>query len=702
MSETIFFRLLREEDKEQALTRDIDATRRDGSEGTTYQVQQETLRMMPGASFGYWASDDVRAIFSRLQPLECGARQVRVGLQTSDDFRFVRTSWEVNPDAVFHTDNGRPARWAPFAKGGEFAPFYADVHLLVNWGDGGAEVRTFGDPQSGRLLSRPQNTHWYFRPGLTWPRRTQAGLSVRVLPAGCVFADKGPAVFAQSPDELMWLLALLNSKPARCLIDLQMAFGSFEVGVIQRVPVPAASTAQRLAIAGAARSIHDLRRTLDTADETSHMFVLPILLQDEGATLLARMEAWNGIVLAICAEICELTVRTEAQLFELYGFSERDVAVANRELGTDVKGLPRPVGVRTVAADLASWSVGVFFERFDLRLGMGDKPRPKLPDPFEPLPAYSPGMLPEWRVPQDYPLRVDADGILVDDEGHEDDIVRRVEQVFELLWKEQSGARQQELCTMLGVASLRDWFRRMGTGGFWDDHFKRYSKSRRNAPIYWPLQSPRGLYTIWLYYHRLNQDTLPKLLGPRYLGGKIERVRQAIAELRPQDGSTRSLSRQEEKRLGELDELLVDLEEFGSRIQQVIRLRNERGETVGWSPKLDDGVVLNAAPLHALIPWPRKKKRAGKTVSDLLVYWQDLETGKYDWAHIAMHYWPDRVREKCREDRSLALAHGLDSEFFPGLREALREAAARAATEADTTDAELPYDADADDEEDDE
>jgi hypothetical protein len=37
--------------------------------------------------------------------------------------------------------------------------------------------------------------------------------------------------------------------------------------------------------------------------------------------------------------------------------------------------------------------------------------------------------------------------------------------------------------------------------------------------------------------------------------------------------------------------------------------------------------------------------------------WTKLEKGDYDWAHLAMAYWPDRVREKCKTDKSLAIAH---------------------------------------------
>ena len=39
-------------------------------------------------------------------------------------------------------------------------------------------------------------------------------------------------------------------------------------------------------------------------------------------------------------------------------------------------------------------------------------------------------------------------------------------------------------------------------------------------------------------------------------------------------------------------------------------------------------------------------------------------TGKYDWAHLAMHLWPERVVPKCAKDRSLAIAHGLEDVFW--------------------------------------
>jgi len=65
--------------------------------------------------------------------------------------------------------------------------------------------------------------------------------------------------------------------------------------------------------------------------------------------------------------------------------------------------------------------------------------------------------------------------------------------VLELIWKDRVEAIEKEACEILGIQQLRDYFRKPGTGGFWDDHVSRYSKRRRKAPIYWLLDTQAHL-----------------------------------------------------------------------------------------------------------------------------------------------------------------------------------------------------------------
>jgi hypothetical protein len=77
-----------------------------------------------------------------------------------------------------------------------------------------------------------------------------------------------------------------------------------------------------------------------------------------------------------------------------------------------------------------------------------------------------------------------------------------------------------------------------------------------------------------------------------------------------------------------------------------------------WNPDLDDGIVLVMAPLWRLVPTHKAWQK------ELRTKWNELVTGKYDWAHLAMHLWPERVVPKCATDRSLGIAHGLEDVFW--------------------------------------
>ena len=84
---------------------------------------------------------------------------------------------------------------------------------------------------------------------------------------------------------------------------------------------------------------------------------------------------------------------------------------------------------------------------------------------------------------------------------------------------------ETEACEILGLRTLRDYFRK--PTGFFADHLKRYSKSRRQAPIYLPLSTKSGGYTLWLYYHRLTDQTLFSCIND-FVEPKIRQVRDDV------------------------------------------------------------------------------------------------------------------------------------------------------------------------------
>jgi hypothetical protein len=228
-----------------------------------------------------------------------------------------------------------------------------------------------------------------------------------------------------------------------------------------------------------------------------------------------------------------------------------------------------------------------------------------------------PDGLPLRQMPLGYPLRIDWDGILVDDPDHPDDINRRVWEVLELVWKDRAEAIAQEACDILRVKELRDYFRKSGKGGFWDDHAVRYSKSRRKAPIYWLLESSKKNYGIWLYYHRLDKDLLFKALV-NYVEPKIQRESNRLDELRRQKqaaGETSKGAKKLDKDIERQEDLISELRDFEDKLRRAANLHLQ--------PDLNDGVVLNIAPLHELVPWKEAKN-----------YWDELLEGAYEWSSV--------------------------------------------------------------------
>jgi hypothetical protein len=679
-----FFRLLSEEDKPGALACAV-AAERVGSDQFrgAFSVSPASFRQVPGTPFAYWVSDPLRRKFVELPSVEGGGRTVKQGLATADDFRFVRASWEVAPVRIpdstqgpwrdpkaFHTwclrRTNDGARWVPYAKGGEFSPFFADIHLVVNWEKDGNEVKAHICERypylNGKWEWVAKNTDFYFLPGLTWSRRTQGGFSVRALPSGCIFADKGPVILS-STGSLPPLLGVANSATFLLFVNVQMAFGSYEVGVIQRTPVPDLSDQRAIRVAELSSACVGLLRARDSDDETSHVFRSPALYQVEGRSLTERMTLWREDLRQSQNLLQQQEVEIDELVRHLYEIgevglldssaasldteSEPDVS-RQEDVEVEVSGSAADIGSLTV--DVISYAVGCVVGRWDVRIGLDSTLAARQPDPFAPMPVCSPGTLvgpgalpatkdrivsEEWlrarpdaiSLPPngsvqramvsdtDYLLDVAWDGVLVDDPEHPRDVVTGVRRVLDLLWDDRADAIEQEACEILGVNRLRDYFG--NPRGFFEDHVSRYSKSRRKAPIYWLLQSSKRSYGLWLYYHRLDADLLFKALT-NFVDPKLQREEGRLADLRSQKaqaGSTGGAARQAERAIERQEALIAELRDFRDKLN--------RAASLGLKPDLDDGVVLNAAPLWELMPW--------KVAKD---YWQELLKGEYAWSSI--------------------------------------------------------------------
>ncbi|WP_327211621.1 hypothetical protein [Rhizobium ruizarguesonis] len=611
---SVFLKLIDVESKNEALKREASNYRLGKESSTIFERTPADLGRIPGTPFAYWVSDSVLEAFSfkKFDDEENG-RSTRCGLGTLDDFRFLRAFWEVSSESDY---------WVIYYNGGVFSRFYDEFPLAVRWFSDGKEVCAFVEMKVGSASRKVQGADKYFSPGFVFPRRTK-GFSPKFMPRGGIFSTGGQAGFASIKD-IPATIAFLSSYACTFLISLSQGrtgdAAQYEVGQVKRLPWPGLGQ-HTVILSEFAHRAWRLKRDVHSASETSRAFLLPAALRD-------RLGGYDPE--AAEAEIGSIQSKIDAIAFDLYRFSQSDCEAA---LETTVSAEVEIIEVAEDADEnededrgepidltvgLLSWAIGVSFGRFDWRFATGERETPPEPDPFDPLPAKSPGMLPDGAAPFH-----DHNGILLDDQGHPHDLPRLIEEVLARVDAEVPG-------------EVRRWLQR----DFFPQHLKQYSKSRRKAPIYWPLSTTSGSYTLWLYYPNLTSQTLYTAVND-FVEPKLKQVSRDTATLRDK-GATRS--RDDEKTFEALQTLELELIELRDTLLQIAPT---------YRPNHDDGVQITAAPLSQLFrhkPWQKILKDT----------WAKLEKGDYDWAHLAMAYWPERVREKCKTDKSLAIAHYLE------------------------------------------
>jgi hypothetical protein len=585
---SVFFDLKPSQDRQADLLRMASSMRSD----RIYCHHNDRFISIPEARFSYWLPELMLRTFSSLPSFEPSYGVVKVGIQTCDDFRFLRLWWE-SPIG--------DAGWCSMPKGGDFSPFYRDTHLVIDWHANGAAMRRYIERDLGRGASRHiQNQNYYGTEGLTYPH-VAGTFNVQHMPAGQIFSIKGPGIFVTSQADLWIMLAFLNSLPAKWLLSAISGGHSWDTKCVAAIPIPPLSHEVRGVLSESAARAVELLQAWESHDETSHNFCRPFAslhwhrhnslqgVEKERVSQGARAAAELKELLKTIDAVCWKAYAGEASPRAMPNPDRFDESgYINIESYWDTRHSALSTLFSTSSRDevvgLISEALGDVYGRFAYESHRGDPPRV---------------------------------GIISDDPNHQHDVSLQIREILERAWKERTDAIEREACRVLGVKELRDYFRKTGKGGFWDDHIARYSKSRRKAPIYWLLQSSKKNYALWLYYHRLDKDLLFKALV-NYVEPKIRLETSRLETVRSQMMAAGESSKEGKRLSKEIEwqeDFLSELRDFEDKLRRAANLHLE--------PDLNHGVVLNIAPLRELVPWKEAKN-----------YWDELLEGKYEWSSI--------------------------------------------------------------------
>ena len=591
------------EDKDSCIRESIKNINKGKVDDQVYIKNAQDFSNVPTSPFCYWAPQNVIDLFSKHLSFENGPLTAKLGASTKNNDRFVRLAWEVPVG-----EN----KWKILAKGGEYSRWFSDYHLVVNWGRNANEIEAellqkfpyLGS--SAEFVLHRKNS--YFEPGLTWSQRTQKGFSCRIMPRGCIFTDKGPGATLSDPEidseeSILALTALCNSSSFSYLLGLQMSFGSYEVGVIQRTPLPKLSNKDTRILAKYAQKGWKLKREHYESVETSLYFKAPSKLTDntQKQQINEQLQSIQNDIDSYCK-----------QLYGLESFNGLPESISDSVGDTKVNKIEEDKA-------FISWCVGVLFGRFDIEGLSKVAESNEYATPFKTIQKISPAMQVAQKVHNNL-------SSITCDNSNSDNLPKKVETLVKSLGKELS-------------LDIKNYISK----SFFDDHIKSYTQSRRQAPIYWKVSTASGAFSVWIYYHKINGQTCLSIIND-FIQPKVDELTLELNVL----AQKQNKSSAEEKTFDNLSCLIAELEVFRD---QVLRLSKF------WQPNLNDGVQITAAPLWRLFqhkPWQKKLKQT----------WGKLEEGEYDWAHLAYSIWPERVLKKCHEDLSLAIAHDVEDDLW--------------------------------------
>jgi hypothetical protein len=670
-----------------------------GEAVNTYLFYPEYFSELPASPMAYKITPSLLAAFARYPRMECEGFIFRTTSPNYDDFRFMRLRWEVDRE-----DIGIDREWSPIAKGGGYQKYFGDISMVINWDNKRGTFKGFVGSEH-RPLERPACADLFFKPGLTWSGRTLSRLSPRVHPAGVIFSSKGPYAGSDDLDENLLNLGILMSAPLQAFLELFVQSGDatssgsaardYQVGALRNLPRPSLSSSDADLIVSLVKEAIGIEKRRMFLDETSSYFNPLTIFVAERCTRDFLIEYLAGNECDSFYRELEITKKIDDIVFSGYGLDKNAKSYIENQFGKhpleydreyskeDLNGLMgistsdiigramaggktgrhisvnsyyanrhieiishfmevSPMAFRKEVRDyfknefqhsalftvFASYIFGVIFLRWPIKKNMYNAVLEDAPFNLDSIST----------VPRERRAGLQIYEIF---DGESEELDGKLKDCIDNIFGNSSGTFEECLLAGLGVDRLSKYFSK--NTHFFSDHLKKYSRNRRQSPVYWPLQSSSGRYTLWIYFYDVDNQSLYTCVND-FVEPRLARISGSVSLLM---GNT-SRSQVDDDEMSRLSDLEIELRDFRDGL---LRLASY------WKPVKSDGVTISAAPLWALFQYPPWRAKLKST-------WDTLEQGDYEWSGMAYNIWPERVLKKCYQDRSIAIAHDVEADLW--------------------------------------
>jgi len=557
---------------------------------TPFLASTIDFKKINGSPIAYWLNDTVRSAFVKGIPFGEIAKP-RVGLQTGSNDLFMRAWHEISfkeigtdlkslQEACFSG-----MKWFPYNKGGSWRKWYGNCDYVVDWEDNGGRIRNFKD-KDGKVRSRPQNTEYYFKEGITWSDITTNSFAARYSPYGFIFDVKGSSGFPERK-MLKSVIGLMNSKLMFGFMQILNPTTTFQVGDMARVPFYEPKLNNQKLDGNVEKLISSSRLDWDSY-ETSWDFSTLQLLDScyyqplLKLTYISLRNHWHKKTI----ESQALEEENNQIFIATYGMQEEYEKKAKPPLNeisltcnplyrfginSNKKGLEELLLAETMK-EFISYAVGCMFGRYSL-----NKPGLILANQGETIADY------HQQIPEPS-FSADDDNVipLLDGDWFTDDISERFFQFLKVTFGDEHYQENLEFIEQALGKDIRQYFLK----DFYKDHWRRYKK----RPIYWLFSSPKGSFNALIYMHRYRPDTVSVILND-YLREFRTKLSARVDHLQSVEASADASKTDKTKALNEINKLnkmLVEMEAYEREVLYPLATKQIEID-------LDEGVKVNYA-----------------------------------------------------------------------------------------------------------
>lgn len=546
--------------------------------GWFFNASSDDFQKIPEAPVAYWLSRKVREAFSF--PKIGEFFEVKEGLGTRDDPRFLRSFWEVDYSKIRFNPNEKE-KWVPTDKAGGFRKWFGSNETVMNWEDDGYEIKNFEK-------SVPRNTQYFFKDAVSWGKVATGRPSFRLRTEQFAFVDAAPSAFG---GDLHRLLASLNSCAVGQLLKIQGSTVNVTVGTAKNLPyikgINEATSVECVALA---------KQDWDSFENSWDFTSLPLLNPDyHQPTLKATYQELRAHWREMTLEMQRLEQENNRIFIDAYGLQDEltpDVPLneitltcnphyryGNDKSEDELEALLLADTMR----ELVSYAVGCMFGRYAL-----DKPGLILANQGETIEDYL------KRVPEpSFPADDDNVIPMLDGDWFTDDIAERFRKFLRVAFgDEHYEANLKFVEKVLGkngkARDIRDYFLK----DFYSDHVRRYKK----RPIYWLFSSPKGSFNALIYMHRYRPDTVSVVLNDylREFRTKLTLHKNHLEAVSISASSSQGEKTKALKEIEKITKMIAEMEEYEREV--LYPLATEQVEI-----DLDDGVKVNYPKLGAAL-----------------------------------------------------------------------------------------------------